>query len=575
VSITKPKMGRKTSESKMRMIEKMGRLISFSWAAWLLTAVNVSAQPTRYDVVVYGGTAGGYSAAIQVARMGKTVALLEPSNHIGGNVVEGLGGTDIDNHKEFQNSRAVGGLALEFYRRVAKAYGREAAFETMLKNREKNTALWRLESSVAERLIKEWLAEYKIDLYYRHRLSEKRGAVQKKGTQITQLQTENGSIFRASIFIDATIEGDLLAAAGVSTVVGREANSQYGETLNGIRDVNNYRQFTVRVDPYNTPGDSKSGLIATIQDEPLGTPGASDKHLQAYCFRVCLTRNPNNQLPFTKPAGFDRRQYEIYLRYLKAGGRLYTPAVSVPNGKTDLGAWHDLSHNLYGMNVAYPEGDYATRKRVLVQHATFTKGLFYFLANDPEVAQLDPALQKEWAAWGYAKDEFTDNDGFPRNFYVRDARRMVSDYVITQRMGHAETPLPVEDPVAVAYWPMDVHAARRIVRDGAAYNEGFVFAGDYWRPFGVSYRALVPKPTQCTNLLTPTCPSSTHIAYGAMRNEYNFMEQGQACGLAAVLALTGKTSVQQVSYSALRDQLLREKAVLDASTVGMPGKMDH
>lgn len=527
----------------------MTKLFSIVLLCWI--SPFAYAQRT-YDVVVYGGTSGGFTAAIQVARLGKSVALLEPTNHVGGMNVEGLGGTDIDNHKEFQNSPGVSGLALEFYQRIAKAYGREGAFEAMLKNGEKNSALWRFESSVAQRVINEWLTEHKIDVFYQTRLSEEKDAVRKKGTQITQVRMEDGMIFRAKVFIDATIEGDLLAAAGVSTVIGREANATYGETRNGIRAVTDHAQFAVNVDPYKTPGDPKSGMIPTIQDEPFGTPGAGDNHLQAYCFRVCLTQNKANQRPFTKPANYDRSQYEIYLRYEKAGGKLYVPAVGVPNGKTDLGAWHDLSHNLYGMNVAYPGGDYATRKRVLAEHQTFTQGLFYFLANDPAVSE---ATRTAWQTWGYARDEFTDNGNFPRLFYVRDARRMVADYVITEQHGRRENPLPVTDPVAVAYWPMDIHSVRRIVKDGYAYNEGFVFGGNYWRPFGISYKALVPKPSECTNLLTPTCPSSSHLAYGAIRLEWTFMELGQAVGTAAVLAVDSGGPVQNVPYGTLRTAL--------------------
>jgi len=476
-------------------------------------------------------------------------------------VVEGLGGTDIDNHREFRNSPAVGGIALEFYRRVADAYGRRDQFEKMLREGTKNTALWRMESSVAERVIKEWLQEYNIALYYQTRLSEEKDAVQKEDTRIVHLKTEDGTVFRGKAFIDATVEGDLLAAAGISFTVGREANAQYGETLNGIRAETDHAQFLVKVDPYVTPGKPSSGLIPTIQDEPLGIPGSADSSLQAYCFRVCLTQNPDNRIPFYEPDSYDRAQYEIYLRYLRAGGKLYRPGASLPNGKTDLGAWHDLSHNLYGMNRAYPLGNYATRQRILDQHRDFTQGLFFFLANDPEVGELAPKLQAEWASWGYAKDEFTDNNHFPRMFYVRDARRMVSDYVVTERHVRKDNPTPVPDPVALAYWPTDVHSVRRIVRNGAAYNEGFVFGGDYWRPLPISYRALVPKPTECTNLLTPTCPSSSHIAYGAIRIEFTFMALGQACGAAAVLAIEGDKVVQAVNYPALSNLLLDQKAV--------------
>lgn len=527
-----------------------------------LTSFQSQKTKFSYDVVIYGGTAAGVTAAIQLAKMGKSVALLEPTKHIGGMSVEGLGGTDIDNHKDFQNSPAVGGLALEFYRRIAKAYGREEVFEDALKNKVKNTSLWRFESKVAEKVFNDWIKEYKIEAFLGRRLAETPQAVSKKNTTITEIRTEKGEVFKGKFFVDATIEGDLLARAGVSTTVGREANSVYHETRNGIRAETDHAQFLVKVNPYKDPNEPNSGLIPTIQNEPLGTPGAGDKRLQAFCFRMCLTKNPDNQIPFTKPKDYDRGQYEIYLRYIKAGGKLYRPGAGLPNDKTDLGAWHDLSHNLYGMNIDYPEGSYAVRGRILEEHKTFTQGLFYFLANDSEVGQLDSALQKEWASWGLAKDEFTDNDGWPRMFYVRDARRMVSDYVITEHHVKKQNPTPVSDPIGMAYWPTDVHSVRRIVKYGYAYNEGFVFGGDYWQPLPISYRSLVPKASQCTNLITPTCPSSSHIAYGAIRLEWTFMILGQSAGTAVALALDNKTTIQKVNYGQLKAKLLEGKQVL-------------
>ncbi|QIP15046.1 FAD-dependent oxidoreductase [Spirosoma aureum] len=519
------------------------------------------AQPV-YDVVVYGGTPAGVMAAIQVARMGQTVALLEPGRHLGGIMVEGLGGTDIDNHQEFQNSPAVGGLALEFYRRIAKAYGRSGEFEQVLQNGSKKPDIWRFEPHVAERVILEWVASYPIKVRYGSRLLEMKNAVLKKGTAIQQIKLENGQTYRAKVFIDATIEGDLLNAAGISTVIGRESNATYGESKNGIQAITDHAQFLVKVDPYQVMGDPTSGVIPTIQNEPLGTPGEGDQHLQAYCFRMCLTKNPTNRIPFPKPEVYQREQYEIYLRYLKAGGKLYRPRVDIPNGKTDLGAWHDLSHNLYGMNMAYPGGNYAARQAVFTQHRQFTQGLFYFLANDEEVGRLAPDLQKEWALWGLSKDEFTDNGGWPRQFYVRDARRMVSDYVITEHQVRKGNPPTVSDPVAVAYWPPDVHSVRRIVKDGYAYNEGSVFRDNTWQPFGISYRALIPKASECTNLLTASCPSSSHIAYGAIRIEFTFMALGQACGTAAVLANQKRVTVQAVNQKELKDKLLADGQVL-------------
>ena len=519
-------------------------------------------QASVYDVVIYGGTAAGFTAAIQVAKLGKKVALLEPGNHIGGIGIDGLGGTDIDNHKNFRNSPAVGGLALEFYKRIAKTYGRSEAFEKALKDHTKDPRLWKFESSVAERIIRNWLLEYKVDLYYGRRLKEGEGAVQKNGSHILAIVAENGGVFKARVFIDATMEGDLLAAAGVTTVTGREANAQYNESFNGIRGVTDHAQFQVKVDPYIIPGNPASGLLPTIQDEPLGIPGSADNHLQAYCFRMCLTNIPENRIPFTKPANYDRSQYEIYLRYEKAGGKLYTPAYDLPNHKTDLGAWHDLSHNLYGMNAAYPGGNYATRKAILDQHRWYTQGLFYFLANDPEVSE---PIRNAWSRAGLCKDEFADNEGWPRMFYVRDARRMVSDYVITEQMGRRQHPTPVADPVAVAYWPMDIHSVRRIVRDGYAYNEGAVFREQDWRPFGISYRSLIPKINECTNLLTPSCISSSHIAYGAIRIEFTYMSLGQACGAAASIAIDENKPVQKIRYGKLERCLSNGKQVLDAN----------
>lgn len=503
-----------------------------------------------YDVVVYGGTSGGITAAIQVAKMGKKVALLEPTAHIGGMNVEGLGASDIDNHPEFMNSVAIGGLALEFYRRIAKAYHREATFEKARKNREKRPELWCFESSQAEKVILEWLNKNKIALFYKTRIIESNGVL-KKGNKIISIITENNQVFRAKIFIDATIEGDLLYAAGVETIVGRESNDKYGETKNGIRGETTQAQFTVPVDPYKVPGDPTSGVIPTIQDEPLGTPGKGDHRIQAYCFRVCLTQDTSNQIKFYKPPDYDSSVYEIYIRYEKAGGKLYRPYVNIPNGKTDLGAWHDLSHNLYGMNHLYPSGSYALRDSILRYHANFTKGLFYFLANDPRISE---DTRKAWSSWGYCKDEFTDNNGFPRNFYVRDARRMISDYVITEFQTRKGAP-QVSDPVAVAFWPPDLHSVRRIIRYGRAYNEGAIFDGQDWQPFGISYRALIPKKEQCVNLLTPTCISCSHVAYGAIRLECTFMALGQACGLAAVIAIDKNIQVQDVDYQDLRKLL--------------------
>ncbi len=499
------------------------------------------------DVVVYGGTAAGVMAAVSAARQGKSVALVAPEKHLGGMVVEGLGGADINNHW-FRNDVALGGLTAEFYRRVGEKYG-------------KPHPVYRYESSVAESVIEDLLREQpRIAVHREERL---RG-VQKSQTRLVAIDLESGKRIEGEIFLDCTIEGDLLAAAGISTIVGREANSLYNETKNGIRAETTHAQFKVRVDPYRIPGDPKSGLIPTIQDEPLGTPGSGDKNLQAYCFRICLTRKPENRRPIAKPKNFDRTQYEIYFRYVKAGGQLWTPVAKLPNDKTDLGSWHDLSANLYGMNREWPEGSPAKRAEIYNYHLDFTQGLLWLLQNDPEI----PAeTRKAWREWGLTKDEFTDNGGWPRQLYVRDARRMVSDFVLTEHHTRRINPEPVADPIAVAFWPTDTHSVRRIVRDGAAYNEGFVFDDNNWGPFGISYRSLVPKRNEAINLLTPTCVSSSHVAYGGIRLEHTFMSIGEAAAHAAVMAQEKKSALQDLDYAELRARLLKAGQVLSVALV--------
>ncbi|MFT4156241.1 FAD-dependent oxidoreductase [Parafilimonas sp.] len=529
----------------------------FIWIS--VASFGQNAQVEEFDVVVYGGGSAGFIAAIQAAKLGKKVALAEPSAHVGGMNVEGLGGTDIDNHAEFQNSTAVGGLALEFYRRIAACYHRQAEFEEMIKLKAKRPELWRFEPHIAEAVITKWLQEYPVHLYKNARLKEKGGVV-KVRNRIRKICLENNVILGAHIFIDATPEGDLMAAAGVSTTFGRESNAKYNETKNGIQNGTRHAQFAVQVDPYVIPGDPQSGLIVTVQPDSLGTPGTGDENIQAYCFRMCLSRDTSKKIPFSMPQGYKRSDYEIYLRYLRKGGKLYVPVVSIPNGKTDLGAWHDLSHNLYGMNKEYPVASYKRRGEILQEHRRFTQGLFYFLSNDEEVGRLDAALQQEWKQWGLAADEFPDNNGWPRMFYVRDGRRLVSDFVITENYIRKDSRLALPHPVAVAFWPPDLHSVRRIVKNGYAYNEGAIFGGDWWKPFGIPYDAIVPKKEECANLLAPACPSASHVAYGSIRIEFTFMELGQASAVAACLAIDENKNVQDIKYSGLVQQLKAEGA---------------
>lgn len=522
-----------------------------------LAACKPKQEAITADVCIYGGTSAAVTCALQLARMGKTVIILEPSLHIGGMTVEGLGGSDINNHKEFKNDRVIGGLTLDFYKTMARHYGVEDFDEVR-----DNTKTWRFESSVAEKLFANWLDHKNIRCYKDQRLLQTAEAVQKSGTRITGIKTENGSLFKAKVFIDASYEGDLLHYAGVSTVVGREANATYLESKNGIRWVNDYRQFAVAVDPYLIPGDSSSGVIHTVQNETLHPEdaGKGDHRIQAFCFRACLTRDSFNRVPFKKPENYHPEWYEIYRRYIQAGGKLYSPSASIPNNKTDLGAWHDLSHNLYGMNHRWPEADYEERRKIYQYHLDFTQGLFWFLANDPAVPQ---ELRERWSEWGTTRDEFMDNEGWPRQIYIRDGRRMLSDYVLTEHHSRKDTNMLIPDPMGVAYWPPDVHHVRRIIKDGKVYNEGFVFGGNDWKPFAIPYRSLVPKRSECTNLMTPTCPSSSHIAYGAIRLEWTFMILGQSVGAAAGLFIDQQIDdVQDLPYAELKSILEQEGQLL-------------
>jgi hypothetical protein len=521
-----------------------------------VVALGLQAAEPAVDVLVYGGTAAGVSAAVQSARMGHKVLLVAPEAHIGGIAVDGLGSADINNHW-FKNDVAVGGIAAEFYIRIGRKYGQTGP-------------LYRYESHVAEAVFSDMLQEAKVRVVREQRLREPLPSSVEWGQKkaLRAIRVETGERYEAKMFLDCTMEGDLLKAAGVDTTYGREANSTYGETKNGIRAETTHAQFQLRIDPYRIPEDSKSGLIYTIQDEPLGTPGAGDRNIQAFCFRLCMTKDPANRIPFEKPANFDRSKYEIYFRYVKAGGKLWTPNGRLPNGKTDQGSWHDLSANLYGMNREWPEGSYATRRRIYDEHRSYTQGLLWLLANDPEMPE---SLRNVWKQWGLPKDEFTDNGGWPRQLYVRDGRRMVSDFVLTEHHTRRLNPVAVVDPVAVAYWPTDTHSVRRIVRDGAAYNEGFVFDDGNWGPFGISYRALTPKRTQAVNLLTPTCPSSSHVAYGAIRLEQTFLSLGQAVATAAGLAIERGSEVQDVSYEMLRTRLLKDGQVVSLSLAAAKG----
>lgn len=513
-----------------------------------------------YDLIVYGGTAGGVAAAVQARRMGKTAVIIEPSKHLGGLTSGGLGATDIG------NKAAIGGISREFYQRVRKHYGdaKNWTHEKAENYRSgrgsegvQEDAMWTFEPSVAEKILRQMCAEEKIEVLYGERLSLKDG-VRKTDNIIEAVKLESGKVYAGQMFIDATYEGDLFAQAGVSYHVGREANSVYGETLNGVQVKNaKHHQFVAGVDPYVKKGNKSSGLLPGVHGGSPGEEGSGDKRVQAYNFRMCLTDRPENQIPFTKPDGYDPLRYELLLRNFEAGEtRAPWAPVLMPNRKTDVNNNHGFSSDNINMNYDWPEGDYAQREAIYKEHLLYQQGLMWTLVSNERVPE---KIRNEVGRWGLCKDEFTDNGGWPHQLYVREGRRMISDYVMTQ--ADCQGRRVCEDPVGLGAYNMDSHNVQRYVdANGHVRNEGDVQVGV--SPYPISYKSIVPSEKQCRNLLVPVSLSSSHIAFGSIRMEPVFMVLGQSAATAAVQAIEGKSSVQAVDYKRLNERLLADKQVL-------------
>lgn len=531
----------------------------------VLTTAFIPCTPARavereYDIVVYGGTSGGVVAAVQAARMGKTVVLIEPGKYLGGLTSGGLGATDIG------NKAAIGGVSREFYQRIRKHYEDDANWKHEKRadfkgrgHEPKEDAGWTFEPHVATKIYNDLIREHKIPVFMSQRLDLKKG-VQKDGTRIVAITMESGDIFKGKMFIDATYEGDLMAKAGVSYHVGREANKTYGETLNGVQVKNaTHHQFVKKVDPYLKPGDPSSGLVPLVQADAPGVDGEGDHKVQAYNFRLCATDRTENRRPWQKPANYDEKHYELLLRNFEAGDlRLPWNPVLMPNRKTDSNNNFAFSTDNIGKNYAYPDGDYATREKIWKEHVDYQKGLMWTLANHPRVPE---KVRQHYQTWGLAKDEFTDNDNWPHQLYVREARRMISDYVMIEQ--NCRGSRLAEDSVGLAAYTMDSHNIQRYVtKDGHVLNEGDVQVGGF-SPYPISYRSIVPKAGQCTNLFVPICLSASHISYGSIRMEPVFMVLGQSSATAAAMAIDANVPVQKVDYPKLRERLLKDKQVLD------------
>jgi hypothetical protein len=514
-------------------------------------------QANHADIVIYGGTSAGIIAGVQAKKEGLSVIILSPDQHLGGLTAGGLGWTDTG------NKEVIGGLSRNFYQRVKQKYDNKANWKTQAPEsyklyRADSDSMWVFEPHIAEEIYEEIAQEYKLHIIRDAWLDLKNG-VKKEGNKIVSITTTKGT-FTGKIFIDATYEGDLMAKAGVSYTVGRESNSQYNETLNGVQAKNaRSHQFKGNVDPYIIPGDKSSGLVPRIHGGSPGEDGAGDKRIQAYCFRMCLTNDPENRVEFPKPAHYDAKQYELLARYLALGfDEVFGKFDIIPNNKTDTNNHGGFSFDNIGMNYDYPEADYETRAKIIQEHKDYQMGLLWFLANDPRVP---PEIQNRMKTWGLPKDEFKDNGNWSHQIYVREARRMVSDFVTTER--HLRKVDLTPESIGMGSYNMDSHNTQRYVdADGFARNEGDIQVNPRG-PYPISYKSIVPKESECANLIVPVCVSSSHIAYGSIRMEPVFMILGESAVTAAAIAIKENISVQNVSYEKLRAKLLEQKQVME------------
>ena len=496
----------------------------------LALLVAATACTPKYDVCIYGGSASGIMAAYSAAQMGMNVVVIEPTVRFGGLTAGGLGFTDIG------NKQVVKGLALQFYRRLGAHYG--------------NLENWVFEPSAAAYVLAGYLSHPRITAIKGYHLVD----ASKGGTEIGSIRVANGKdtlSFKAPWFIDCSYEGDLMAAAGVEYRVGREDNSEYGETWNGVH-VMHLHQFPDGVDPFVEPGNPESGLLWGISSQQLGPEGSGDSLVQAYNFRICLTDSLANMIPIEKPDGYDPSRYELLVRLYDAQPDMreinqYFIWSRMPGGKTDVNNRSAFSTDMIGMNYDYPEASWERRQEIIKAHKDYTLGLLYFTAHDERI----PAVIREFVAkWGLPKDEYLDSDHWTPQLYVRESRRMVGEYVATQ--ADCENIRVASDGIAMAAYTMDSHNCQRIVvKKNGKYmvkNEGDVeIPGG--APYPISYRSLTPKREQCTNLLVPVCCSASHIAYGSIRMEPVFMSLGQAAGLAVSFAKNrGLSCVQDVDY---------------------------
>jgi len=483
--------------------------------------------------LVYGATSAGVMAAVQLRRLGRSVLLVDPSPEIGGMTVSGLGFTDVGNR------HAIGGLASEFYRAVGACYGTD--WQTSF------------EPHVARKVLRDFLGTHAVEVLHWQFLQ----SIETENGRLVTVSFESGLTVSASTYIDATYEGDLAAMAGVTMTVGREAESRYGESRNGVR-VGPHHQFSMPIDPYVQPGVPASGLLPGIEAGPVGPDGEGDHRVQAYCFRMCMTDRPENWRPFPRPVDYRPENYELLARVLATGwSEVFRKFDRIPNGKTDTNNHGPVSSDFIGANHRWPAAGYVERERLFQAHVEWQAGLYHFLATDPRVPV---SIQEPFRTWGLAADEFPETGGWPHQIYVREGRRMVADVVMTEN--HCTRAETVEDPVALAAYQMDSHNCRRIVRDGRVLNEGDVQI-KLGKPYGISFRSIVPRRGECPNLAVACAVSSSHIAYGSLRMEPVFMLLGQAAACTAHAGMEAGPALRDLPYDDLKSVLLAAGQILE------------
>lgn len=536
----------------------------------VLIILGCQSQPVKRiykaDVIVYGGTSSAVTTAVQVVRMGKSVIIVSPDKHLGGLSSSGLGFTDTG------NKEVIGGLAREFYQLIYQHYQNPESWKWQKQSEYgnkgqgspaidgENRTMWIFEPHAAEEAFELMIKQNNIKVYRDEWLDRGTGVVRNNGT-IISIKTLSGKIFRGKVFIDATYEGDLMASAGVKYTIGRESGSVYNEKWNGVQTgvFHHGHYFKDKIDPYKIPGDPSSGLLPRISSGTPGENGTGDNKIQAYCFRLCLTKHPENKVLITKPEGYDSTQYELLARLSETRwNEFFGKYDPIPNLKTDVNNHGPFSFDNIGMNWDYPEASYERRKEIIKEHGIYQKGLLYFMAT---ARRIPAAVRETMNQWGYAKDEFEDNGNWPYNIYVRESRRMSGEYVMTENdvLGKIEVPRPI----GMGSYTMDSHNVQRYVTpEGFVQNEGDIGVSAK-QPYQIDLGSIMPKREECRNLLVTLCVSSSHIAFGSIRMEPVFMILGQSAGTVAAMAIEKRKSIYDLSYDEIQAKLIADGQVLE------------